>query len=121
LEQTLVANAADLPAADRANNHDEAGSMVASILSSFQEPLRRAVAAPQLHADAIASLLKQVERMAGAGEIAACAVAIPESELARAVALFEAEMAGRPELDIQLVAADHVDAIARPGDLVLTP
>jgi len=119
LGHTLLDNHGDLQPSDRAGGHHDAEAVATSIVSSFDRPPRRAVAAPALEPVAIAELLAEVTSLSHAGEIESCAVVIPEAELSRAVAMFEAEMGGGSDVEIQLVAADGIESIAEPDDLVL--
>lgn len=119
-ESLMLRRAAELHPSDRAPNELVARERIAAILAELRNTSRRAVAAPAIDQRTIADLVAEIRGLVVAGAIDRCIVAIPASALADAIPLFERSLADGTDVEIELVPADGVDAITRPGDRVLT-
>jgi hypothetical protein len=119
-ESLMLRRAAELHPSDQAPNELIARERIASILAEPRNTSRRAVAAPAIDQLTIANLVAEIRGLVAADEIDRCVVAIPSSALAQAIPLFEQALADGTDVEIELVPADGVHAITRPGDRVLT-
>ena len=79
----------------------------------------RVVAAPPLRADAIGRMLDDARRHVRAGRASGLVVVAAPDDLQTAVELLTAQVGEDDDLDVELVAAEGLERIARPGDVVL--
>lgn len=107
-----------LPVARRPADATELQARVAA-LDRAAPAGARVVAAPPLQADAIGRMLDDARRHVRAGRASGLVVVAAPDDVQAAVGLLTAQVGEDDELDVELVAAEGLERIARPGDVVL--
>lgn len=113
-------SSADLPAQARPTGEPDLRARVDAILAAPEAVAPRGIAAPALTAPAIGELVADVRRRVAAAEISSCVVVVAPTDVTAAVALLEDALATGADVDLELVGARDVHAVAGPGDVLLS-
>lgn len=81
---------------------------------------RRAIVAPVVTPTAIGTAFVRIRELVGRGEVNGCVVILPTAHLDEGMQLLQAELDSGGDLDVEVMTDTSVEAVARPGDVVVT-
>jgi hypothetical protein len=117
--RAAMTHARELPPHLRPADPAATAGLVESILLAHTPRPRRAIGAPALEPEAVTALVERLRGLHACGDAGVCAVVIPPDRLGEGIALLQAALDAGGDLDIDVLPAESLAAVAAEDDLVV--